>query len=59
MDSVTQRLSTALLCIFFSSAACANLLSPADRDTIQQQQRELLEQNQQQRQELQRSLTPA
>ncbi|CAI1840856.1 ShlB/FhaC/HecB family hemolysin secretion/activation protein [Serratia quinivorans] len=58
MDSVTQRLSAALLCIFFSSATGANLLSPADRDTIQQQQRELLEQNQQQRQELQRSLTP-
>lgn len=34
------------------------MLSPADRDTIQQQQRELLQQNQQQRQELQRSLTP-
>jgi hemolysin activation/secretion protein len=58
MDSVTQRLSAALLCILFSSATDANLLSPADRDTIQQQQRELLEQNQQQRQELQRSLTP-
>ncbi|CAI1890618.1 Hemolysin transporter protein shlB precursor [Serratia quinivorans] len=58
MDSVTQRLSVALLCILFSSATGANLLSPADRDTIQQQQRDLLEQNQQQRQELQRSLTP-
>lgn len=58
MDSVTQRLSAALLCLLFSSATGANLLSPADRDTIQQQQRDLLEQNQQQRQELQRSLTP-
>lgn len=58
MDSVTQRLSATLLCILFSSATGANLLSPADRGTIQQQQRELLEQNQQQRQELQRSLTP-
>lgn len=58
MDSVTRRLSAALLCIFFSSTAGANLLSPADRDSIQQQQRELLEQNRQQRQELQRNLTP-
>lgn len=48
MDSVTQRLSAALLCILFSSATDANLLTPADRDTIQQQQRELLDQNQQQ-----------
>lgn len=45
--------------LFFSAAAQgAPALSPADRDTIQQQQRELLEQNRQQRQELQRSLTP-
>ncbi|MGQ8817302.1 ShlB/FhaC/HecB family hemolysin secretion/activation protein [Serratia sp. NA_13] len=58
MDSVTPRLSAALLCLLFSSATGANLLSPADRDSIQQQQRDLLEQNQQQRQELQRSLTP-
>lgn len=58
MDSVTRRLSAALLCIFFSPTAGASLLSPADRDSIQQQQRGLLEQNQQQRQELQRSLTP-
>ncbi|VXC48206.1 Outer membrane transporter CdiB [Enterobacterales bacterium 8AC] len=33
-------------------------LSPADRDTIQQQQRDLLQQNQQQRQQLQRSISP-
>ncbi len=58
MDSVTQRLAAALLCLSFTSGVGANMLSPADRDTIQQQQRELLQQNQQQRQELQRSLTP-
>lgn len=58
MDSVTQRLAAVFLCLTFTSGAGANMLSPADRDTIQQQQRELLQQNQQQRQELQRSLTP-
>lgn len=58
MDSVNLRLAAALLCACLSSGAYANFLNPADRDTIQQQQRELLEQNQQQRQELQRSLTP-
>src|SRR5471030_306341 len=35
--------------------AQAAFLSPADRDSIEQQQRQLLQQNQQQRQELQRS----
>jgi len=41
--------------------AQAAFLSPADRDSIEQQQRQLLQQNQQQRQELQRStpITPA
>ncbi|MDI9224365.1 ShlB/FhaC/HecB family hemolysin secretion/activation protein [Serratia sp. PF2-63] len=39
-------------------AQAAPDLSPADRDTLQQQQRDLLEQNRQQRQELQRTLTP-
>lgn len=39
-------------------ALAAPDLSPADRDTIQQQQRDLLEQNRQQRQELQRSQAP-
>ena len=39
-----------------SSAA---LISPADRDAVQQQQQELLQQNSQQRQSLQRSITPA
>lgn len=58
MDSVTQRLAAVLLCCSFTSGVGANMLSPAERDTIQQQQRELLQQNQQQRQELQRSLTP-
>jgi hemolysin activation/secretion protein len=58
MDSVAQRLAVSLLFLSLSSAVGANMLSPADRDTIQQQQRELLQQNQQQRQELQRSLTP-
>lgn len=41
--------------------ACLNVtaapLSPADRDSIEQQQRQLLQQNQQQRQELERSST--
>lgn len=58
MDSVTQRLAVSLLFLSLSSGVGANMLSPADRDTIQQQQRELLQQNQQQRQELQRTLTP-
>ncbi|HGM5492920.1 TPA: POTRA domain-containing protein [Serratia fonticola] len=58
MDSVTQRLAVSLLFLSLSAGVSANMLSPADRDTIQQQQRELLQQNQQQRQELQRSLTP-
>ena len=54
------RLQFTLLGMLLLSTAVhgAPSLSPADRDTIQQQQRELLEQNQQQRQELQRSLTP-
>lgn len=58
MDSVTQRLAVSLLFFSLSAGVGANMLSPADRDTIQQQQRELLQQNQQQRQELQRTLTP-
>jgi hemolysin activation/secretion protein len=49
--------------LLFSLSALAAPLSPADRDSIEQQQRQLLEQNQQQRQELQRStslsVTPA
>lgn len=47
--------------IFIFLSAHAAPLSPADRDSIEQQQRQLLQQNQQQRQELERStpITPA
>ncbi|BDG91198.1 ShlB/FhaC/HecB family hemolysin secretion/activation protein [Citrobacter koseri] len=41
---------------FFSSAASAAPLSPADRNTIQQQQQQLLDENQRQREELERSV---
>ncbi|MBW7983645.1 ShlB/FhaC/HecB family hemolysin secretion/activation protein [Enterobacillus tribolii] len=44
------------LCSFEGWAAP---LSPSDRDTIQQQQRELLQQNQMQREELERSIAPS
>lgn len=44
----------AILAVAFSHATAAPL-SPADRDTIQQQQQQLLEQNQRQRDELERS----
>ncbi|EPB4202412.1 ShlB/FhaC/HecB family hemolysin secretion/activation protein [Yersinia sp. 1652 StPb PI] len=60
MDAMSKYLQIAatLLSLSFSFTAYANMLSPADRNTIQQQQRDILEQNQRQRQELQRSLTP-
>jgi len=45
--------------VFVSLSALAAPLSPADRDSIGQQQRQLLEQNQQQREDLQRSNSPA
>lgn len=49
----------ALLCVLvYSSLNNAAPLSPADRDTVRQQQEDLLLQNQQQREELQRSLQP-
>ncbi len=57
-----QRLSRPVVVLilaglpFHSSAA---LISPADRDAVQQQQQELLQQNSQQRQSLQRSITPS
>lgn len=47
-----------LLLTLASSTTAAAPLSPADRDTIEQQPRDLLRQNQQQRQQLQRSITP-
>lgn len=50
--------AAALLSLSLSLTAYANMLSPTDRNTIQQQQRDILEQNQRQRQELQRSLSP-
>ncbi|MDB2164019.1 ShlB/FhaC/HecB family hemolysin secretion/activation protein [Citrobacter farmeri] len=50
---------TRLFCITILAVACVRAtaapLSPADRDTIQQQQQQLLEQNQRQRDELERS----
>ena len=50
---------TRLFCISILAVACVRVtaapLSPADRDTIQQQQLQLLEQNQRQRDELERS----
>ncbi|WHP32279.1 hypothetical protein QMG90_04935 [Trabulsiella odontotermitis] len=50
---------TRLFCIAILAVACVRTtaapLSPADRDTIQQQQQQLLEQNQRQRDELDRS----
>lgn len=50
---------TRLFCISILAVACVRAaaapLSPADRDTIQQQQQQLLEQNQRQRDELERS----
>ena len=50
---------TRLFCITILAVACVRVtaapLSPADRDTIQQQQQQLLEQNQRQRDELERS----
>lgn len=51
---------TALTFVVCLTAQAAPL-SPADRDSIEQQQRQLLQQNQQQRQELERStpITPA
>lgn len=49
----------ALLCaLVYSPLNNAAQLSPADRDTVRQQQEDLLLQNQQQREELQRSLQP-
>ncbi|MRS17323.1 ShlB/FhaC/HecB family hemolysin secretion/activation protein [Enterobacteriaceae bacterium RIT691] len=44
-----------LLALTFSHAVPAALLSPADRDSIDQQQQQLLRQNQQQRDSLERS----
>ena len=51
----------AALTLLIPFATNAASLSPADRDSIEQQQRQLLQQNQQQRQELERStpVTPA
>ncbi|WNJ82042.1 ShlB/FhaC/HecB family hemolysin secretion/activation protein [Cedecea neteri] len=49
----------AFLCaLFYSDLSYAAPLTPADRDTIQQQQQDLLLQNRQQREEIQRSLQP-
>ncbi|MFU2319049.1 POTRA domain-containing protein [Rahnella sp. PCH160] len=45
----------AALPLLVSVATYAASLSPADRDSIEQQQRQILQQNQQQRQELERS----
>lgn len=45
--------------VFMAFQASAATISPADRDAVQQQQQELLQQNRQQRQSLQRSLTPS
>lgn len=60
MDAKFCRLMISGLIAFYllAETASAALLSPADRLTIQQRQRELLEQHQQQRHELQRSLSP-
>jgi hemolysin activation/secretion protein len=41
--------------LLVSGAALAAPLSPADRNTIQQQQQQLLDENQRQREELERS----
>ncbi len=49
----------AFLCVlFYSELNYAAPLTPADRDTILQQQQDLLLQNRQQREEIQRSLQP-
>lgn len=45
-----------LLGILFISTAPAAPLSPADRDTVRQRQEQLLQQNQQQRDELERAV---
>lgn len=50
-----NRVAVILIMSAIISTAHAVPLSPADRDTIQQQQQQLLEQNQRQRDELQRS----
>lgn len=47
-----------MLTLALSFTLQAEPLSPADRDTLRQEQQNLLLQNQQQREELQRSLTP-
>ena len=53
----TWRLGAwSLLLAFCSSAWCAEITSPADRDSITQQQKTLLEQAQQQREALQNSV---
>lgn len=43
----------------FSYGSAANQITPADRNILQQQQREMLEQNRQQREALERSITPS
>ncbi len=45
-----------LLTLAFSNTASAALLSPADRDSIEQQQQQLLHQNQQQRESLEQAI---
>lgn len=45
-----------MLLVFCSSVWCAEITSPADRDSITQQQKTLLEQAQQQREALQNNV---
>lgn len=51
-----KSLYPAMMLLAFSQAALAAFLSPADRDSIEQQQQQLLRQNQQQRESLDRAV---
>ncbi|ENV9336537.1 ShlB/FhaC/HecB family hemolysin secretion/activation protein [Klebsiella aerogenes] len=51
-----KRLYPAMMLLAFSQTTWAAFLSPADRDSIEQQQQQLLRQNQQQRESLDRAV---